>query len=91
MDVTISSVNDENVTAPFKSTTSGAFRWVFSILFKRNLIYYFMLRSGYVVLDLEDIPAGVLHITPSTFLPNQEGPFLLHVKATAPVRITRER
>lgn len=50
-----------------------------------------MLRSGYVVLDLEDIPAGVLHITPSTFLPNQEGPFILHVKATAPVRITRER
>ncbi|XP_044759511.1 calpain-7-like [Coccinella septempunctata] len=39
-------------------------------------------RSGYVVLELDNIPAGILTIVPSTFLPNQEGPFILSVKSS---------
>ncbi|XP_044253389.1 calpain-7-like [Tribolium madens] len=46
-------------------------------------------RSGYVILELEDIPAGVLQIVPSTFLPSQEGPFFLLVKSSAPIQLTR--
>ncbi|KAI4456316.1 calpain-7 [Holotrichia oblita] len=72
-DVTITSLADESVTAPFKTTSSGAF------------------RSGYVILDLENIPAGVLHIIPSTFLPNQEGPFIMTVKCSAQFQLVRER
>ncbi|EFA09011.1 calpain-7 [Tribolium castaneum] len=46
-------------------------------------------RSGYVILELENIPAGVLQIVPSTFLPSQEGPFFLLVKASAPIQLTK--
>ncbi|XP_018325822.1 calpain-7 [Agrilus planipennis] len=72
-DVTIASVNDTTVTAPFKTTTSGPF------------------RSGFVVLELNNIPCGVLNIVPSTFLPGQEGPFILTVKSRLPLQISRER
>lgn len=46
-------------------------------------------RSGFVVLDLEDVPAGTYDIVPSTFLPNQEGPFILTVKASCPISLAR--
>ncbi|GFG37190.1 hypothetical protein Cfor_09323 [Coptotermes formosanus] len=46
-------------------------------------------RSGFVVLDLEDVPAGTYNIVPSTFMPNQEGPFILTVKASCPFSVAR--
>lgn len=44
-------------------------------------------RSGYCVLDLNDMPAGTYHIMPSTYLPGQESPFILSVKATTNLSI----
>lgn len=44
-------------------------------------------RSGYCVLDLNDIPAGTYHLIPSTYLPAQESPFILSVKATTTISI----
>lgn len=44
-------------------------------------------RSGYCVLDLNDIPAGTYHLIPSTYLPNQEAPFILSIKATTNISI----
>lgn len=44
-------------------------------------------RSGYCVLDIGDIPAGIYHIIPSTFEPAQEGPFILSVKATTNISV----
>ncbi|KAK9883715.1 hypothetical protein WA026_001902 [Henosepilachna vigintioctopunctata] len=67
----ISKINDnESVTAPFKSKSSGPY------------------RSGYVILELENVPAGILTIIPSTFLPNQEGPFILSVKSSSPIDLS---
>lgn len=71
VEVTIVSLTDDDITAPFKSTSSGAY------------------RSGFVVLHLDEVPSGVYHIVPSTFLPNQEGPFFLTVKASCPFKLTR--
>lgn len=72
-DVTIASVNDTDITAPFRTTSSGPY------------------RSGFVILELESIPAGVLHIVPTTFLPNQQGPFILSVKATSSIELVQEK
>ncbi|KAF5296503.1 hypothetical protein FQR65_LT01492 [Abscondita terminalis] len=72
-DVTITSLYDSNVTAPFKNVSSGPY------------------RSGFVVLESENVPLGVLHIVPSTFLPNQEGPFILTVKSTSMLELERDR
>ncbi|KAF7284586.1 hypothetical protein GWI33_021868 [Rhynchophorus ferrugineus] len=46
-------------------------------------------RSGYVMLELNDIPAGILEIIPSTFRPNQEGPFILNVKCSSSFKLTK--
>ncbi|KAL3272897.1 hypothetical protein HHI36_014357 [Cryptolaemus montrouzieri] len=45
-------------------------------------------RSGYVILELENIPAGTLIIIPSTFLPSQEGPFIISAKSSSPIELT---
>lgn len=71
IEVTIVSLTDDGVTAPFKSTSSGPY------------------RSGFVVLQLDEVPSGIYHIVPSTFLPNQEGPFFLTVKSSCPFKLTR--
>ncbi|KAJ0176823.1 hypothetical protein K1T71_008002 [Dendrolimus kikuchii] len=39
-------------------------------------------RSGFVVLELNSLPAGRYIITVSTFLPGQEGPFILELRST---------
>lgn len=49
----------------------------------------FSFRSGFVVMDLEDVPAGTYDIIPSTFMPNQEGPFILTVKASCQFSLAR--
>uniref|UniRef100_A0A1B6DQ37 Calpain catalytic domain-containing protein n=1 Tax=Clastoptera arizonana TaxID=38151 RepID=A0A1B6DQ37_9HEMI len=71
LEVACVSLVDENVTAPFKTKSSGAY------------------RSGFVILELEALPAGTYEIIPSTFLPNQEGPFFLTVKSSCPIKLSR--
>lgn len=46
-------------------------------------------RSGYCVLDLEKLPAGTYHIIPSTYLPAQESPFILSIKASTGITVER--
>lgn len=46
-------------------------------------------RSGYCVIDIEQLPAGVYHIVPSTFLPGQEAPFILTVRSSTNAHIER--
>lgn len=46
-------------------------------------------RSGFCVLDLNNIPAGVYNIIPSTYVPEQEGPFFLKYKGTTGVGIEK--
>lgn len=67
IEVTIESLSDPNITAPFVSKTTGSY------------------RSGYCVLDLMEMPAGIYRIMPSTYLPGQESPFILSVKATTTI------
>ncbi|XP_066246595.1 calpain-7-like [Euwallacea similis] len=67
----IKQVNDESVTAPFKTKSSGPY------------------RSGYVVLELSNIPSGSLEVVPSTFVPGQEGPFIFVVKSSGSCKISQ--
>lgn len=46
-----------------------------------------LFRSGFVVLELPDLPSGKYKVTVSTFYPMQEGPYILTVKSTASVKI----
>lgn len=46
-------------------------------------------RSGYCVLDLDQLPAGIYHIIPSTFLPGQESPFILSIRSSTKAGIER--
>lgn len=68
-ELTVVSLDDPNITAPFVSRTTGSY------------------RSGYCVLDLNDMPAGTYHLMPSTYLPGQESPFILNIKATTNISI----
>lgn len=69
IEVSVDSLDDPNITAPFVSKTTGSY------------------RSGYCVLDLNEMPAGVYRIMPSTYLPGQESPFILDVKATTNISL----
>uniref|UniRef100_A0A8C9F9T4 Calpain 7 n=1 Tax=Pavo cristatus TaxID=9049 RepID=A0A8C9F9T4_PAVCR len=44
-------------------------------------------RCGFCYLEVENILAGVYNIIPTTFLPQQEGPFFLDFNSTSPVRV----
>lgn len=68
-ELTVASLDDPNVTAPFVTKTTGNY------------------RSGYCVLDLNDIPAGTYYLIPSTFLPGQISPFILNIKSTTNVSV----
>ncbi|XP_039593575.1 calpain-7 [Polypterus senegalus] len=46
-------------------------------------------RCGFCYLELEAIPAGVYNIVPSTFLPNQEGPFFLDFNSAMPIKVSQ--
>ncbi|XP_060637815.2 calpain-7 isoform X3 [Anolis sagrei] len=46
-------------------------------------------RCGFCYLEVESLPAGVYNIIPSTFLPQQEGPFFLDFNSATPVRISQ--
>lgn len=55
-----------------------------------NLILIFLqYRCGFCYLELENIPAGIFNIIPSTFLPKQEGPFFLDFNSTVPIKTTQ--
>ena len=73
LELTVSSLDDPNITAPFISKTTDSF------------------RSGFCVLDIENLPAGVYMIRPSTYLPYQEAPFFLKLKSSAKLQIEKER
>lgn len=44
-------------------------------------------RSGYSMLELENLPAGVYVIVPTTFMPGQEGPFIMDIKCSTGIKI----
>lgn len=46
-------------------------------------------RCGFCYLELENTPAGIYNIIPSTFLPKQEGPFFLDFNSIVPVKTTQ--
>ncbi|KAK3914813.1 Calpain-7 [Frankliniella fusca] len=44
-------------------------------------------RSGFVAFEVDDLPPGKYDIVPSTFLPEQEGPFILTFKSSCPFKL----
>ncbi|XP_062473196.1 calpain-7 isoform X3 [Pezoporus occidentalis] len=46
-------------------------------------------RCGFCYLELENIVAGVYNIIPTTFLPQQEGPFFLDFNSTTPLKVSQ--
>ncbi|XP_062980483.1 calpain-7 isoform X3 [Elgaria multicarinata webbii] len=46
-------------------------------------------RCGFCYLEVENVPAGVYNIIPSTFLPQQEGPFFLDFNSVIPLKISQ--
>ncbi|XP_070289477.1 calpain-7 isoform X2 [Myotis yumanensis] len=46
-------------------------------------------RCGFCYLELENIPAGIYNIIPSTFLPKQDGPFFLDFNSIIPIKTTQ--
>ncbi|MBN3305524.1 calpain-7 [Amia ocellicauda] len=46
-------------------------------------------RCGFCYMESDYIPAGVYNIIPTTFLPNQEGPFFLDFNTTVPVKVSK--
>ncbi|KAH0627281.1 hypothetical protein JD844_002804 [Phrynosoma platyrhinos] len=46
-------------------------------------------RCGFCYLEVESVPAGVYNIIPSTFLPQQEGPFFLDFNSATPLKISQ--
>ncbi|XP_054169050.1 calpain-7-like isoform X2 [Oppia nitens] len=48
-------------------------------------------RSGFTVLQLRAVPAGTYNIIPSTYKPNQLGPFFLEVQSTTPLKLSKLR
>ncbi|XP_043462564.1 calpain-7-like [Leptopilina heterotoma] len=46
-----------------------------------------LFRCGFVYLELEDVPGGTYNIIPSTYLPNQEGPFFLTCKSSCNIQL----
>uniref|UniRef100_A0ABM5GPJ8 Calpain-7 isoform X3 n=1 Tax=Pogona vitticeps TaxID=103695 RepID=A0ABM5GPJ8_9SAUR len=46
-------------------------------------------RCGFCYLEVETAPAGVYNVIPSTFLPQQEGPFFLDFNSAAPLKVSQ--
>ncbi|XP_038596350.1 calpain-7 isoform X3 [Tachyglossus aculeatus] len=46
-------------------------------------------RCGFCYLEVENVPAGVYNVIPSTFLPQQEGPFFLDFNSVTPIKATQ--
>ncbi|XP_071417301.1 calpain-7 isoform X3 [Pithys albifrons albifrons] len=46
-------------------------------------------RCGFCYLEVENVVAGVYNIIPTTFLPQQEGPFFLDFNSTTPLKVSQ--
>jgi calpain-7 len=46
-------------------------------------------RKGFCVLPINNIPGGVFTIRPSTYMPNQEGPFILEIASNKEFQLTQ--
>jgi calpain-7 len=46
-------------------------------------------RKGFSVLALDNISGGKYQIRPTTFHPNQEGPFFLSCQSLHPIQLTQ--
>lgn len=46
-------------------------------------------RCGFCYMELEHVPAGIYNLTPTTFLPKQEGPFFLDFASTSPLKVSQ--
>lgn len=59
------------------------------IIFCKLCSHFPAYRCGFCYLELENIPAGIYNIIPSTFLPKQEGPFFLDFNSIIPIKTTQ--
>lgn len=65
------------------------YTWL-SVASSLNIVLIFSeYRCGFCYLELENIPAGIYNIIPSTFLPKQEGPFFLDFNSIIPIKTTQ--
>uniref|UniRef100_A0A3Q3B108 Calpain 7 n=1 Tax=Kryptolebias marmoratus TaxID=37003 RepID=A0A3Q3B108_KRYMA len=46
-------------------------------------------RCGFCYMEVDHVPAGIYNVTPTTFLPKQEGPFFLDFGSTAPLKVSQ--
>uniref|UniRef100_A0A3Q2DCX2 Calpain 7 n=1 Tax=Cyprinodon variegatus TaxID=28743 RepID=A0A3Q2DCX2_CYPVA len=46
-------------------------------------------RCGFCYMELDYVPAGIYNVTPTTFLPKQEGPFFLDFGSTSPLKVSQ--
>uniref|UniRef100_A0A3Q2PMT6 Calpain 7 n=1 Tax=Fundulus heteroclitus TaxID=8078 RepID=A0A3Q2PMT6_FUNHE len=46
-------------------------------------------RCGFCYMELDHVPAGIYNVTPTTFLPKQEGPFFLDFASTSPLKVSQ--
>lgn len=49
----------------------------------------FIPRCGFCYMEVENFPAGIYNVIPTTFLPKQEGPFFLDFSSVTPLRISQ--
>lgn len=54
-----------------------------------NLFSPPVVRCGFCYMELDHVPAGIYNIIPTTFLPNQEGPFFLDLFSATPLRVSQ--
>lgn len=48
-----------------------------------------LVRCGFCYMELDHVPAGIYNVIPTTFLPNQEGPFFLDFSSGTPLRVSQ--
>lgn len=48
-------------------------------------------RPGFVVMEINEAQPGLYNIIPSTYHPYQEGPFILTVKSSSPITVSKIR
>uniref|UniRef100_A0A8C5H0I9 Calpain catalytic domain-containing protein n=1 Tax=Gouania willdenowi TaxID=441366 RepID=A0A8C5H0I9_GOUWI len=46
-------------------------------------------RCGFCFMEADHVPAGIYNVTPTTFLPKQEGPFFLDFASTTPLKVSQ--
>lgn len=46
-------------------------------------------RCGFCYMEVDHVPAGIYNVTPTTFLPKQEGPFFLDFSSATPLKVSQ--